>query len=288
MKIKALKTVVLVIMAGLGWNCMSQTLPQHQEASRAVVHRKVTTESVTSEIVTAPESHSIAIESKGKYGDLPLYFEKNQGQTDSHAQYVARGGGYTLFLTGTDAVFVLQPPTKVMPGAKRRGKLNRRKLQDSNNVRTSVLHMKLVEGNDAPVAEGLTRLEGVVNYLIGADPRKWHTGIPTYGSVQFANVYPGVDLVYYGNKHHLEYDFIVKPGANPSKIAFEFEGADRLSLNEAGEVDIDSKAGKLTLHKPAIYQLENGMKKSVAGNFVVRSAQKVGVEVKAYDSRKPW
>ena len=72
------------------------------------------------------------------------------------------------------------------------------------------------EGADSGVdVVGEERLPGATNYFIGNDPAKWRTNIPTYGKVRYNSVYPGVDLVYYGNERQLEYYFVVAPGAAP-------------------------------------------------------------------------
>ena len=85
--------------------------------------------------------------------------------------------------------------------------------------------MKLVDSNPAPRVSQENELPGKSNYIIGSDRRNWQTQIPRYGKVKYQDVYPGVDLVYYGNQQQLEYDFIVAPGANPDAIELAFEGA---------------------------------------------------------------
>jgi hypothetical protein len=224
--------------------------------------------------------------SKIPYGKLPLRFEKNQGQTDSQVHFLARSGSYTLFLTSSEAVFVLTPPGTSHPEFLRRGKRDQRKIQAAQGKKTSVLRMKLSGGNVTPAIEGVSRLPGTVNYLIGRNRNKWHPGIPTFGSVRVSEAYPGVDMLYYGNERQLEYDFVVKPGADPTKIAFEFEGADGVSLGETGEVRIDSRAGRLTVRKPSIYQMEKGVRKPIDGKFVMRDGRSVRVEMNSYDHTK--
>jgi hypothetical protein len=235
--------------------------------------------------VFIPGTIRAQVPAKNPYGKLPLRFEKNQGQTDSQVQFLARGGGYTLFLTPTEAVFVLRPSPPNQPEFLRRGKRDRRKLQTPRRNKASVLRMKL-SGGSASSFEGANRLPGTVNYLIGRNPAKWYTAIPAFSSVQVSAVYPGIDMVYYGNERQLEYDFVVKPGADPTKIAFEFEGADGMSLGETGEVRVDSAAGRLTIRKPSIYQMEKGVRKPVDGKFVMRDGRSVGVELNSYDHAK--
>ena len=130
------------------------------------------------------------------YGQLPLSFEANQGQTDSQVNFLSRGSGYSLFLTPTKAVLSL-------------------KQGNTSNV----VGMRIVGANPTARAVGLDKQAGVSNYLIGSDPSKWHTDIPNYGKVDYQSVYSGIDLVYHGDQNQLEYDFVVAPGADPARSA---------------------------------------------------------------------
>src|SRR6185369_4318023 len=129
-----------------------------------------------------------------KFGSIPLHFEPNVGQTDSSVQFTARTPGMDLYLTEQGAVMVLNGSEVIrmkIPGAKR--------------------------------AAGLQRLPGVSNYCLGNDPTRWRTGVPHYARVESKNIYPGIDLVYYGTGKQVEYDFTVAPGADPDQIRLAFE-----------------------------------------------------------------
>src|SRR5882762_8081425 len=151
------------------------------------------------------------------YAKLPLYFEANQGQTDKDVRFLSRGAGYSLYLTAGEAVLVL-----AKPDAKAHGK-------------SVALRMSLVGAARKPVVSGLDEQPGRANYFIGKDPAKWRTNVATYAKVHYQNVYPGIDLVYYGNQRQLEYDFVVAPGSDPKKIVLGFKGADELQLDAKGE-----------------------------------------------------
>src|SRR5262249_9550066 len=151
----------------------------------------------------------------------------------------------------------------------------------------SILRMKLSGANASPVALPSSKLPGTVNYFVGHDSRKWRTGISTYSKIQYLDVYSGIDLVYYGQQNKLEYDFVVYPGADPQKIAFSFEGASSVAQNSSGDMNLESPSGRLTAHKPQIYQLDGGQRKQVFGNFVLRDSHTIGVDVKDYDRTKP-
>src|SRR6266568_1543652 len=154
------------------------------------------------------------------YGHLPLSFEANQGQTDAQVQFLAHGQGYSLFLTAREAVFVFRPPAAHGPRSTSRV-LKQRAGQDIPASAQAVVRMQLLGANPAPQVVGLEELPGKSNYFIGNDPHKWRTNVPTYARVKYESVYPGVDLVYYGNQGQLEYDFVVQPGADPSRIALD-------------------------------------------------------------------
>ena len=129
--------------------------------------------------------------------NAPLSFEPNQGQAASPVQFLSRGPGYVLFLAPGQVVL---------------------KLARQDEASADILRMSLVGANSQAPAVGVARQTGMVSYFLGNNPNDWHTGIPTYGKVDYAEVYPGVDLVFYGNQRQLEYDFIAAPGANLARI----------------------------------------------------------------------
>src|SRR5262249_44507243 len=148
------------------------------------------------------------------YGQLPISFEANAGQTDAQVRYLARGSGYGLFLTATGAVLSLEtlaaPPVDTQLGPSSVSVIGSpfSVPQSSPQSVTGVaLAMNLVGANPATQATGLDQLPGTTNYFIGNDPSQWHTDLANYGRVQYQDVYPGVNLVYYGNQQQLEYDF---------------------------------------------------------------------------------
>jgi len=180
------------------------------------------------------------------YGKLPLSFEANQGQTDRDVKFLSRGKGYSLFLTGNEAVLSLQcrqssVVNRQLPHTTAYGPMTRDEIFSApvmtpsspipslrfpdpspESQVPSVLRMKLVGANASAKAVGLGALPGRSNYFIGNDPKKWRTDVRTYAKVKYEGVYPGVDLVYYGNQGgQLEYDFVVAPGADPKAITLD-------------------------------------------------------------------
>ena len=225
----------------------------------------------------------------------PLHFEPNQGQTDEPVKFLARGAGYQMFLTSTEAVMVLRQPDE-KPSAISRQRSGKQslidpKLDTRHSELQSVVRMKLVGANPDAEVSGLDQLPGKVNYFIGNDPKKWRTNIPTYGKVKYHNVYPGVDLVYYGNQRQLEYDFVVAPGSDPKAIKLAFDGADKFE-RDGSDLVIRTASGSLRMHKPLVYQEVAGVKKEISAAFVLNPIENpklasVGFQVASYDGSRP-
>jgi hypothetical protein len=218
------------------------------------------------------------------YGKLPLSFEANQGQVDKQVNFLARGSGYSVFLTPTQAVLTLRA-TRTQPST-----LNHQPGAEPESVAktdTSVLRLQLVSSNPTAQVKGLEQLSSKSNYLTGNNPNQWHTDISHYAKVQYQGVYPGIDLVYYGNQRQLEYDFIVAPGANPKNIKFQISGAQRLEIDKQGNLLLHTSSGVIRQKQPVIYQEINGHRREIAGGYVLLGQQEVGFAVGGYDSSVP-
>jgi len=216
------------------------------------------------------------------YGKLPMGFEANQGQTDSQVKFLARGSGYTLFLTASETVLSLRQPQP----APEKGLLARKRAATAN-VASGVVRLALVGANPAPLILGRGQLPGRSNYFIGNHPEEWRTNIPSYAKVQYRNVYPGVDLVYYGNQRQLEHDFVVAPGAHPETIALGIRGARDIQLDARGDLVLRLQGGEVRLEQPRVYQEQKGRKRLIPARYVLRGEREVGFEVAAYDTTKP-
>ena len=216
------------------------------------------------------------------FGNLPLSFEVNKGQIEQQVKFLSRGPGYDLFLTANEAVLTLQKP-KSPPGADK----SQQRAADANVREGSVLRLKMIGANAAPQVDGQDELPGKVNYFFGNDPDKWQRNIPTYRKVYYKEVYPGIDVVYYGNQRQLEYDFVVAPGANPKVIKFSVAGAEKISLDEKGNLLLSLKHGEVSLNKPLIYQLdEAGSRREIKGEYVIKGTE-IRFKVQNFDSGKP-
>jgi uncharacterized repeat protein (TIGR01451 family) len=223
------------------------------------------------------------------YGKLPINFEVNRGQTEGSVKFMARGRGYNLFLTATEAVLSLRKEARreksdnLMAKAGRRGNAS---LLSHAASSTSTLRMKLVGANPEGHVRGEQQLPGTINYFTGRDAGKWQREIPSYAKVRYQNVYPGVDMVYYGNQRELEYDFVLAPGTDPDIIKLAFAGTQKMRVAENGDLVLRTAAGELHQRKPVTYQEINGSRQTVASRYVIRDDQ-VGFEVGDYDTNKP-
>jgi hypothetical protein len=147
--------------------------------------------------------------------------------------------------------------------------------------------MNLAGANDQIELQGLNELAGKSNYLIGNQPEHWYTNIPTYATVAEYGVYPGIDLVFYGNQHQLECDFQISPEADAHSIAFTFQGAKRIWVASNGDLLISTASGDLRFRKPVAYQENERAKKLVAANYTIRGNRLVGFSLGKYDHSRP-
>lgn len=220
---------------------------------------------------TAPGSVAAKTEKavRESYGRLPIHFEPNVGQTADEVKYIARGNGYSLFLTSAEAVLSLN----------KRG-------QDKSGDKTAVVRMRIEGANVAASTEGIDEVEGRSNYFIGNDPAKWRASVPNYAKVRYDDVYPGIDAVYYGNNQQLEYDFVVAPNADPSVISLKFDGVDKASIDKkSGDLLLETGAGTLRQLKPFVYQNVDGERREVAALYKLEN-ERVTFLLGDYDRSK--
>ncbi len=208
------------------------------------------------------------------YGKLPIAFEPNMGQTDDNVRFVARGQGYAMFLTDAEAVLELRGPTGVKKNGKR-----------------ASLAMKIEGADPSAVSQGLEATEGRSNYFIGNDPSKWQADVPNFGRVKYEKIYPGVDVIYYGNGQKLEYDFVVAPYADPNAIALNFSGASSAKIDKAsGDLLLETQVGTIRQLKPVVYQETGGERTEVAGTYKTRAGRdgdlRVSFNLGDYDHSK--
>src|SRR5262249_23620429 len=137
------------------------------------------------------------------------------------------------------------------------------------------IRLRLIGANRDAEMKGTGELPGTINYFIGNDPNRWRTNVPAYAAVSCRAVYPGVDLVYYGNQQQLEYDLIVAPGANPETITLGFEGVRSVSIDEAGNLLLNTGVGDIRQHRPFAYQEHRGVKREVPARYAINDQRQV-------------
>jgi Beta-propeller repeat len=240
---------------------------------------------------TAAASAPTAVVSKldwpNAYGKLPLAFEANQGQTAAQVHFLSHGDGYALYLTGQEAVLTLRQPTVASRTRVTHAKSAERHAGARAAERFSVLRMRLEGSNPNAAIAGVDRLATRVNYFVGNDPASWHTDVPVYSQVKYHDVYPGVDLLFYGNQRRLEYDFVVAPGANAKSIALDVHGASKMSVDRHGNLLMKVADGEVELQKPIVYQVLNGQRREIAGNYALSNDHEVRFAVASYDRTRP-
>ena len=190
---------------------------------------------------------------------LPLYFEINRGQFDQRVRFFSRSPGHALFLTGSEAVLT---------------------------VGRNALAIGLKQANPEPAVEGLDRLRSFSSYFIGK-PENWRERVEHYSKVRYRGVYPGIDLVYYGQGQRLEHDFVVSPGADPSHIRMLFRGATALRIDDAGDLVVGLGESELRFSAPYSYtESSAGERREVASRFVLKDEREVGFALGDYNARE--
>jgi uncharacterized repeat protein (TIGR01451 family) len=222
-----------------------------------------------------PSDHQNGGQARALLSQLPLLFEPNLGQvnlgqvnssqSDSAVKFVARGSGYSLFLDSEGATLALRSQARAGSAA-----------------RTESVRMKLAGASPNARIAGTDLLPGKSNYFIGNDPSKWRSNIPQFARVSYEDVYPGINLVFYGKQGQLEYDFQVAPGADPSQAQLEFDGAQKIELS-SGSLVLKGDGGSLLFAAPSVYQDIDGRRQPVEGRFALRASNRVGFEVGPYD-----
>ncbi len=232
-------------------------------------------QNLSGEAMPGDATHVAQSQARSLFAGLPLMFEPNQGQanldpTDRRVKFVARGFGYSVILGSEGAILNLTSQSLPSP-----------KHEAVRNARVGSLRMQLAGSNPNASVTATDLLPSKSNYILGNDPAKWRHNVPQFARVQYEDVYPGINLVFYGNQGRLEYDFQVAPGSDPAQAELEFDGA-KLELNN-GALIMQGEGGSVRLDAPRVYQEIAGQKQPVEGSFVLRAANHVGFAIGPYD-----
>jgi len=287
------------------------------------------TDSLSKRGETAESDKATKVRVVEAYGKLPLHFEANQGQVDSRVRFLSQGNGYGLFLTPTEAVLTLRRPNqtsekieRVNPVRNSSGPSPRRSgfghaggalnsagillerhpaaeqsgiISNGINPQTDILRMKWEGANQNPGIEGVDKLEGKSHYFIGNDPDQWRTNVLLYRRVRYRDLYPGIDLIYYGNQRQLEYDLVVMPKGDPGAIRLVLEGTEGARIDEGGNLLLRIGGEEVIQHTPRIYQEVEGKKQFIKGGYVVDPSKKdedkgkvvIGFKIDQFNTEKP-
>jgi hypothetical protein len=168
---------------------------------------------------------------KGAYGKLPLSFIENKGQMDRQIRYYAQGPGYSFFFTNHEVRLAL-----------------------TKGKREQVLDLRFLGARSNASLERGPPLPGRVSYISGRDSSKWHTNLRTFRSLRYRDLWPGIDMIFKGRAGRLSYEFIVRPGADPSDIRLAYQGANDLALSKRGDLLFKTPRGTFSDQRPRSFQ----------------------------------
>lgn len=269
--------LAFILLCGLFSPSILPAFSEHQTLPPSIEEAPTVTESAAISSSDTGQEQRINL-----LGKLPLLFIENQGQLDSSVRYYAKGSGHTVYFTEDRVVFDYI-----------------RYLDDGNRARHEpgnepaqqkaerlVFSLTFPGANAKPVITGEAEDSGKVNYLIGNDPSRWHTDLSTFREVVYHDVYPGIDLRFYGNSGMLEYDLLVKPGACVEDIRLAYDGVDRLSLVK-GELVATTPFGEMKQSQPYVYQVLGDDRVTVPGSFRLAGDNGYGFAIASYDTGYP-
>jgi hypothetical protein len=221
------------------------------------------------------------------YAQLPMGFEQNRGQAAREVKFVSHGSGYALSLAPQEVDIAVLRRRAITASPLHRAAALRALREARKAMKTTVIRMQLQGANPAPAIAANEPLPGRSNYFIGSNPDKWVTDVPSYGRLKYSGIYPGVDLEFYGNQRHLEYDFTVAPGADPKVISLKIDGAQELAINSHGDLILHTPDGDSEFQKPFVYQMAGAERREVAGNYALASDNRVTFAIAKYDRSLP-
>jgi len=254
---------------------------------------------------TVDESTKVKLQET--YGKLPLSFIQNNGQADEKVKFYEKGSGHSTFFTKEGVYLSLVRSQDVEQGFSPAnvvtqfiGHKDADKSADykpkTPNLQSENVKLTPINANKNPQIIAENKQEGKVNYFIGNDPSKWKTNIPTYQAILYKDIYKNIDMKFYGNNSQMEYDIIVKPGADPKMVKLSYEGIEGLKVTDDGDLLISLKEGKLIQKKPIVYQEINGKRIEVDGRFKIlnqsqdpslQSPVAYGFQVSSYNKNHP-
>ncbi len=269
----SLCTVLIAVAVGAPRGCLPQSQQQGTSSAQPRISQAQTAPSTS--MSARPATPLSVREESQRFLQMPLDFEANHGQAPNEFKFVAHGPNYALGISAAGMALTTHRQKPVAAPAQ-----NPTPWETAD---ASDLELLLAGADSKSEISGLDAQPGRSNYFIGNDPAKWHTNVPHFSRVRVAAVYPGIDLVFYGNRQQLEYDFAVAPGADPDRIRLEARGAQSVRIDGDGNALLHTEAGDVELKRPEAYQEVAGVRQAVKSAYRLIKGHELAFEVGAYD-----
>ncbi|MEZ2318961.1 MAG: S8 family serine peptidase [Microcoleus sp.] len=209
---------------------------------------------------------------QASYGQIPLSFIANTGQTDPNVKFQVKGAGHSIYFTPNEITFTaFQTPTE--PG--------------NTATNSAIVRSSLANSNPNPTISGLEKLPGVANFILGEDLSQWRTDVPTFNGVVYQNVYQGIDRVFKGTEGQLKSEFLVAPFADPSQIKMNYSGVNNIRLRDDGALILETPLGELIDNAPIVYQDINGQRVNVPAAYNLLANNQVNFSLGDFDRTQP-
>ncbi|MFN8009252.1 MAG: SBBP repeat-containing protein [Terriglobia bacterium] len=280
----------ILIAVWAGTRMAHQDRTQQSTPARDGVSRESVSSSPWRDQSSAPAEGAARARVQATYGRLPLAFEQNRGQAPDDVFYLSRSQSTAVLLKASEAVLRWPVSPTTISRAVSTSKLA---LSSPAISKFAELRIRLVDSNPSPRVEGESLLTSTTNYLQGKDPRGWKIHLPNFAKIRMHEVYPGVDLVYYGSHQRLEYDFMMQPGARPESIQLSFAGETAaqnpltLGLDETGTLLIRTEDGLIRQQRPEAFQVLEGARRAVPCEYRIAADNSVGFALGDYDTSLP-
>ncbi|MBI4671596.1 MAG: SBBP repeat-containing protein [Chloroflexi bacterium] len=236
----------------------------------------------------APHTHAAATRVQPEWGKLPLYFIANQGQMDAHVGYYVQGSDKTLYFASEGVTFALTDLTPQPPSLQGKGEEDSPpRFGEGLGERSErwIVKLDFIGANSVrPIGQNQT--DAIISYFKGA-PDQWRSGLPTYSTIVYRDLWEGIDLMYSGTVNRLKYEFVVQPGTDPAAIRLGYRGA-TVQLNDAGQLEVSTPAGGFHDDAPVAYQEVDGQRVPVAVGYSLEDAAQWGADESGADEPRSY
>ena len=206
---------------------------------------------------------------------LPLRFEPVASLAGPARRYVAHGADYTIALDRGGVGIVLAPAGRIRSSCPRRALSIR-----NQRAHPEIIAMRLLGASPGAMLAPSGAPAGRVNYLLGSDRSRWRFGVPAYAKIVERDVWPGIDLIYYGAGGRLEFNLAITPRAHPGDIRIKLAGARDVGVDHNGDLVVATAAGKLRLMRPTVYaRSASNRRRRLAVRYAILARDATGVTV---------